>query len=105
MESPVLNTYYRFENLYGSLLELNLCMKDCQGSYTMFFVSEDFSGYIYLESLTYFLFLAQHWSRLLGCYQVALNWSSPEAMLESYGNDLFLMEIMIVLSQFDPKKS
>ena len=46
-----------FENFYGSLLELSLSMKDCQGSYNKFFVSQDFSSYIYIESPTYFYFL------------------------------------------------
>ena len=30
-----------FENFCGSLLELNLCMKDCQGSCSVIFVSQD----------------------------------------------------------------
>ena len=34
-------THYYSENFYGSLLELDLCMKDCLGPCTMFSVSQD----------------------------------------------------------------
>ena len=58
-----------FENFYGNLLELNLCMKDCQSCSSMFFVSQHLLGYKYLESLIYYLLPVQHQSLQLElCY-------------------------------------
>ena len=97
----LLRTQQCFENFYANSIELNLCVKDGQVSYSMFFVLQDLSGYTYLESpicyISYIYILSfsstSKYPIRIKLSQVALNRSSNVLIFFIWLTILFLLEL------------